>query len=1057
MSSRAGGGASNTSSSARNPLAEDDDRTEKGLDDNDDQELQECDTCAVCSKNVLEGQEGLLCETCNTWFHRKCMNLTLKQYKLHAMSPNPWYCSNCPTAQIDDFSLHWGGIDGLANIQQKVKEFYSQIVEWKANMFMPPLGKVGKGFIKELTRLLELFTNKTPWEPVALHMLHIFIPLMLQRPTFNSRYKENIQYLSARLHKWSEGRIDEILSECVTIQKRLGGALKNKEVAHHKAFTRLMLLGKVSKALKYIDGNSNISGVHDLNENENILESLKCKHPIAKPLNTSVVITPDSENIVEPVVFEDITGDIIHNIAKDISGSGGPTQVDSDVWRHLICNRSYSKVSSALSQSIADLTKRFCKDDIDSSYCTSLFSCRLIPLKKSPDPDGNCGIRPIGIGEVLRRIMAKAVSRILRRDIQNTTGTIQTCTGVDSGIESTIHAMAKAYSDDTTEALLLVDAENAFNNLNRKTALENVKSLCPSFYTFLNNSYKSPSNLYVSGSASHTIIESQEGTTQGDPCAMDMYAVAITPLIKHLSDKTDITEVKQGWYADDSSSVGTLSGILKWWECLASAGPSFGYYPNASKTWLILKDSSKMDVAKDIFESYGINITTDGNKHLGAVIGSENYKQQYVDSKVSGWVNDMEELTIIAKEEPQVALSAFTKGLCRRWTYVQRTIPGISGNFQPLEEVIAKKFIPALIGRDISQLERRYLALPTRYGGLGIQDPTATADIEFDSSSKITEPLANLIYNQDNRLSELNVSQVRSVKQALSLAKSKRFENELEMILSLVDPLTERSIQAAKEKNASSWLNALPLKHMGYVLNKQEFRDALCLRYNWKISDIPRYCGCGCRNDIVHVLTCKKGGYVAMRHNSLRDGIANIMKEVCTDVKIEPPLLPVNPGDFSASCNVAEEARLDISARGVQSTFERTFYDIRVTHPFAASNVLTPLDRLYVKHEKEKVSSYAERVINVEKGSFVPVVFTTTGGTGPMAKKLLQRLAEMIATKRGERYPDILNFIRTKLRFSLLRSVLIAIRGERGKSSAKEPYIYNVAFNLILNSTSYDC
>ena len=60
-----------------------------------------------------------------------------------------------------------------------------------------------------------------------------------------------------------------------------------------------------------------------------------------------------------------------------------------------------------------------------------------------------------------------------------------------------------------------------------------------------------------------------------------------------------------------------------------------------------------------------------------------------------------------------------------------------------------------------------------------------------------------------------------------------------------------------------------------------------------------------------------------------------------------------------------------------------------MTHPIAASNVLTPLDKLYVKHEKEKVSSYAERVINVEKGSFVPDVFTTTGGTGPLAKKLL--------------------------------------------------------------------
>ena len=111
---------------------------------------------------------------------------------------------------------------------------------------------------------------------------------------------------------------------------------------------------------------------------------------------------------------------------------------------------------------------------------------------------------------------------------------------------------------------------------------------------------------------------------------------------------------------------------------------------------------------------------------------------------------------------------------------------------------------------------------------------------------------------------------------------------------------------------------------------------------------MPNYCGCGDRND-VHSLTCKKGGYVALRHNSLRDGLANIMKEVCTDVSTEPMLLPTNPNLFNSRVNTAEEARLDIAARGINSTFERTLFDVRVAHPFAASNVVLPLDGLYKK------------------------------------------------------------------------------------------------------------
>ena len=132
----------------------------------------------------------------------------------------------------------------------------------------------------------------------------------------------------------------------------------------------------------------------------------------------------------------------------------------------------------------------------------------------------------------------------------------------------------------------------------------------------------------------------------------------------------------------------------------------------------------------------------------------------------------------------------------------------------------------------------------------------------------------------------------------------------------------------------------------------------------------------------VHVLTCKKGGYVSLRNNSLRDGIANIMLEVCNDVVTEPTLLPTNPNNFNPRVNTAEETRLDVSARGINSTFERSFFDVRVTHPFAISNVLLPFEKLYNKHETEKMNLYEERVQEVEKGSFSPLVFLTAGGIG---------------------------------------------------------------------------
>lgn len=84
---------------------------------------------------------------------------------------------------------------------------------------------------------------------------------------------------------------------------------------------------------------------------------------------------------------------------------------------------------------------------------------------------------------------------------------------------------ALLFQREDTEAILLVDASNAFNSLNRQTALHNIQLLCPSLATVLINTYRTPSELYVDGN----VLLSQEGTTQGDPLAMPMYALATIP------------------------------------------------------------------------------------------------------------------------------------------------------------------------------------------------------------------------------------------------------------------------------------------------------------------------------------------------------------------------------------------------------------------------------------------------------------------------------------------------------------------------------------------------
>ena len=113
------------------------------------------------------------------------------------------------------------------------------------------------------------------------------------------------------------------------------------------------------------------------------------------------------------------------------------------------------------------------------------------------------------------------------------------------------------------------------------------------------------------------------------------------------------------------------------------------------------------------------------------------------------------------------------------------------------------------------------------------------------------------------------------------------------------------------------------------------------------------------------------------------------------------------------------------------------FFDARVCHPNADSYRGLNPKQIYKKHESEKKRQYAERVMEIEQGTFTPPVFTTTGGMADECVKYQSRLAELIANK-GESYSSPNSWIRAKVSFAIARSAILCLRGSRlrrGKSS----------------------
>ena len=126
--------------------------------------------------------------------------------------------------------------------------------------------------------------------------------------------------------------------------------------------------------------------------------------------------------------------------------------------------------------------------------------------------------------------------------------------------------------------------------------------------------------------------------------------------------------------------------------------------------------------------------------------------------------------------------------------------------------------------------------------------------------------------------------------------------------------------------------------------------------------------------------------------------IASFLTDVCRNVSIEPGLQELS-GELLThrSANTTPNARLDVAADGVWgSRFERFFFDVRVFNPFAPSNSHGPLADIYTKHEADKRRLYEERVRDVEQATFIPLIFSTTGGMGKPARSFYRRLAILL-------------------------------------------------------------
>ena len=152
---------------------------------------------------------------------------------------------------------------------------------------------------------------------------------------------------------------------------------------------------------------------------------------------------------------------------------------------------------------------------------------------------------------------------------------------------------------------------------------------------------------------------------------------------------------------------------------------------------------------------------------------------------------------------------------------------------------------------------------------------------------------------------------------------------------------------------------------------------------------------------------------------------------VCNDVEIEPVFQELTGESLQSGANRAPDARLDIHTRGFWERQRSAFFDIRVCYPNADSYRDLDLKQIYQQYENDMKRLYTQRVMDVEQGTCTPLVFTTTGSMGEECRRYHDRLAELIAAKKGENYATTVSLMRSKVSFAILRSTLHCLRGSR--------------------------
>jgi hypothetical protein len=445
-----------------------------------------------------------------------------------------------------------------------------------------PRGSIGKAITNEFSNLFEnVMERKCNFEKII-----VFTQVLLQRENNVTVSKDIKKRLKLRLDCWQSGKFKMLVETTEQALKARQTTARGSTTPAQRAKT-----GNLRSALRYIS-DTECGGLlypDDIDEksNKSVGEVLQDKHPQSRDPGPAAMKHYEE---LSDFIDLDITSEHVENVAKKMSGAAGLSGFDSSARKFLLL--SHGQASNCLRSVIAKFSQWLSNDTPPFAAFRAALANRLI-------------VRPIGIGDVWRRLIAKCVLSVAGHSATTACGSDQLCAGLRAGTDGAIHGVSTLWNEleesDSDSGFLLIDANNAFNEINRINMLWTIRHEWPAGARFAFNCYSHHSLLIVRNAGGTALfIFSKEGVTQGDPIAMFCYGIiGILPMIRDLKQRH--SELKQPWYADDAGALGSFDAIARMFTDLMKIGPDFGYYPNPSKS-ILITPTNKLANAEQHFD-----------------------------------------------------------------------------------------------------------------------------------------------------------------------------------------------------------------------------------------------------------------------------------------------------------------------------------------------------------------------------------------------------------------------------------------------------------------------